>query len=474
VSAVWDRFCGEALDATLAALLVSTVGMIVLVSCRQPARRGWIARGVVLALLLLVPLVCVIPRWPVPPDWLGDYLPPEWVGVLDHNRLGSWTSNALALLLLTAGATQIGWGILASRVLKKLRKSSLAPRPETFDLYAAVAKQVGLRRPPDLRVLDRGSTPALMGAFRPTIILPAKWERPESREALRLALHHELAHARRRDSWFWNLGTLARGIWFFLPQARWVVNQMRLDQELLADRDASHAFACPADYALALLDQSFARTDRGSGGSRPTLAPQAQRGLQSLLAHRVSMLVGCPFPVESAPPAWWRFASVCGLLLLAVVASLLTFRPSAALARAEAAQRREAPAHGRLAISRVAISAAEPHVPGRDPTYTLPIALPSEFEITFDLWAPREEHLAGLRVLGVELLSSHRTSPGRSFATPFRSILARRTNRATTIWLDGNPIPRSEIESIGPQSTTLDIAPAPGRNLLIRNMNITW
>jgi hypothetical protein len=46
VSAVWDRFCGEALDATLAALLVSTVGMIVLVSCRQPARRGWIARGV--------------------------------------------------------------------------------------------------------------------------------------------------------------------------------------------------------------------------------------------------------------------------------------------------------------------------------------------------------------------------------------------------------------------------------------------
>jgi beta-lactamase regulating signal transducer with metallopeptidase domain len=80
-------------------------------------------------------------------------------------------------------------------------------------------------------------TPALFGVFRPTILLPREFVASGNLARLRLVFLHEIAHLRRMDVLVNWLGIFARALHWFNPLVWLALRRLRVDQELLCDRD---------------------------------------------------------------------------------------------------------------------------------------------------------------------------------------------------------------------------------------------
>lgn len=86
-----------------------------------------------------------------------------------------------------------------------IRREWLAVGPEPtvawFDeLVRDAARRVGLRRPPVVRVQADAAGAALIGVWRPVVVMPGRLLTEASREQVRHVLMHELSHIRRRDA----------------------------------------------------------------------------------------------------------------------------------------------------------------------------------------------------------------------------------------------------------------------------------
>lgn len=87
-------------------------------------------------------------------------------------------------------------------------------------------------------VLRAGTThvgPALVGAWRTRIVLPADFEGRYDATEQMLILAHEVTHARRRDGWWCLLAQLVVAVFWFHPLAWWALTALRHDQELACD-----------------------------------------------------------------------------------------------------------------------------------------------------------------------------------------------------------------------------------------------
>ena len=86
-----------------------------------------------------------------------------------------------------------------------------------------------------LRAASCAGCPALVGIFRPKIILPADFEARYTLEEQSLVLAHESTHLRHRDA-LWNaLVALLRGLFWFNPLVHLGASRFRVDQELACD-----------------------------------------------------------------------------------------------------------------------------------------------------------------------------------------------------------------------------------------------
>ena len=86
-----------------------------------------------------------------------------------------------------------------------------------------------------LRAQTSAGCPALIGVFRPTVVLPDDFETRYTAQEQSLILAHENVHLRRRDS-LWNaLTALLRCVFWFNPLIHIAASRMRVDQELACD-----------------------------------------------------------------------------------------------------------------------------------------------------------------------------------------------------------------------------------------------
>ena len=86
-----------------------------------------------------------------------------------------------------------------------------------------------------LRATASSGCPALVGVFRPRIILPVDFETRYTSQERLLVLAHEYVHLRRGDA-LWNaLVALLRCVFWFNPLAHLVASCIRVDQELACD-----------------------------------------------------------------------------------------------------------------------------------------------------------------------------------------------------------------------------------------------
>lgn len=458
-----DRLGAYWLDGALAALVVLGFCALVMVLCGQPARRCMIARGAILGALAVIPLVVFLPVRRVGLASSIERMvaarasPPTMDRPFDPMFRRSARMIGLAAAAVTLGGfTMIAVGGLGG--LRLIRKT-VEPSSETQAFYEDLPYNPRRARP-RLRVSARVRAPVLVGMVQPTILIPPDLEEPEAMPALRLSLLHEMAHAERRDSWFGLASGLAGALWFFLPPLWWVRAQMRLDQEFLADLQASESFGAPLEYASSLVDLARSFDEEGD----------ASRLGGSALLLRVLMLVRCPYPVELRPPRWWRLS--CRLLLagLTLLSASLSLRGVSLLPGGPPPPSVGA-GHGVLQIARLAIESPPNGPDGCRRPYTLLYALPDRFEMVVDVWASEPE-LAHMAIDG-RFLGPPVAHPGSPPLTEgFHRVRIVKDRQGIRVWVANREVPPRK-DDMAP-SPMLALLPAPGMQGKYRNLTLTW
>lgn len=155
-------------------------------------------------------------------------------------------ADTLVLVLWGAGVAfcVVRYARVRWQLARMVRRATRAPEP-LQRTYAAIGRDVGLVRVPDLRVLDDLDSPALVGLVHPTILLPRRLVENESSAASEWALRHELAHWRWLDPLAILLRDCVSICFFFHPFRPWAVRRHAEAMEMACDweslRDPSEA-----------------------------------------------------------------------------------------------------------------------------------------------------------------------------------------------------------------------------------------
>jgi beta-lactamase regulating signal transducer with metallopeptidase domain len=185
-----------------------------------------------------------------------------------------WFLGVLLLSLRTAGGLFL---------IERMRRKEI--RPIGRELYLrciALQLRMGLERVVRYCECERVEAPAVLGWFRPVVLLPIKALTGLNEEQIEAVIAHELAHIRRLDC-FVNLFQIgAETLLFYHPAVWWVSQRVRAEREHCCDDEAIAICGDAVNYARALTLMEEWRT-------APALLMAANR---SPLAERVLRLLG--------------------------------------------------------------------------------------------------------------------------------------------------------------------------------------
>ena len=167
----------------------------------------------------------------------------------------SWID--IVVLLWVVGVF-IGMVVVIIRFICFLVWLRRSPAPKANHIVTLVDKlrhQLGIRTSVKIKVLSQPVGPAVIGLFRPTILLPAAIVEHKSAAEIEPLVAHELIHIRRGDLWWAALQTLATRLLWFHPLV-WLASKMvTRESERSCDEETIAGIGCrPSDYARGLLE----------------------------------------------------------------------------------------------------------------------------------------------------------------------------------------------------------------------------
>jgi beta-lactamase regulating signal transducer with metallopeptidase domain len=211
----------------------------------------------------------------------------------------AWFLGVLLLSLRTAG------GLL---LIERMRRKEIKPvGAERYARCLALQRRMGLDRVIRYCECHRLDAPAVLGWFRPVVLLPVRALTGLTEAQIETVIAHELAHIRRFDC-FVNLFQIAtETLLFYHPAVWWVSQRVRAEREHCCDDEAIAICGDAVNYARALTLMEEWRT-------APSLMMAANR---SPLAERVVRLLGW-----KGTPGRMRIAGLAGSFLCLVGALL--------------------------------------------------------------------------------------------------------------------------------------------------------
>lgn len=141
---------------------------------------------------------------------------------------------ALGWLLGAVGLFVLTW-IVNRRFALQVEKSPVISDPELVQLFERTKAELGIRR--GIRLVENGQvqSPAIMGLFHPTLLLPVDVRSKFDAAELRLIFLHELAHLKRGDVFVQALIALLQILHWFNPVLWFAFRRMRIDREPATD-----------------------------------------------------------------------------------------------------------------------------------------------------------------------------------------------------------------------------------------------
>lgn len=228
----------------------------------------------------------------------------EWTGARVRPLLPwivfGWGVGVLVSALRFAGGA---WRI------RSLRRNSTPASERWQDRLQVLADQMGITSAVTLRRSTDVDSPAVVGWFRPVVLVPAGLLSGLPPEQVAALLRHELAHIRRHDVLVGRLQALAEAVLFFHPATWWISRQVRQTRELCCDQVAVRSGADRTAYAYALA--SLAERAASSGPTAWT--PAAGDGsLLSRIRHTLR-------PASSPSDRIQRVSTVLSVILVVAV-----------------------------------------------------------------------------------------------------------------------------------------------------------
>ncbi len=161
--------------------------------------------------------------------------------------LAVWLCGMLGSLLLAWAR----W--MACR--REIRRAEVVDDPAAQQLLNDLCIRLRVRRNVRLIISRSRIGPAVLGVFRPTVLIPARILEGQPPADLEPILAHELIHVRRGDLWVGWLEVLAQSVWWFHPLVWWAGRLVKREAERCCDEEVIAELAMkPARYARALLD----------------------------------------------------------------------------------------------------------------------------------------------------------------------------------------------------------------------------
>jgi beta-lactamase regulating signal transducer with metallopeptidase domain len=195
-----------------------------------------------------------------------------------------WFAGVLVFSVRALG----GWFVLG-----RLRREKSELDNDLRDLCLFLQQRLGINRTIGYFQSRLVDSPAVVGWFRPMVLLPLTAVTGLSPEQLEAVIVHELAHIKRFDS-FVNLFQIAtETVLFYHPAIWWVNRCIRAERENCCDDIAISLCGNAIEYAKALTAMEAWR-------ATPALVLAANSGS---LKSRISRLLGIPAMTTSVPRA---------------------------------------------------------------------------------------------------------------------------------------------------------------------------
>ena len=215
-------------------------------------------------------------------------------------------------------------GISWLRARRMMKSDAVTASPEWQQACARIASAMGLRRA--VRLLESAAiqVPAVIGALRPVILLPASTLSGLSPQQIEMVLAHELAHIRRHDFLVNLLQAFAETLMFHHPAVWWISHTVRVEREHCCDDLALAVSGDRVQYARALArleelrSAEFAIALAANGGS---------------LIERIRRIAGSRAESTSLTSRW--IAAVAMLSVIAIAVAVPSF-PALAQKQGEA------------------------------------------------------------------------------------------------------------------------------------------
>jgi beta-lactamase regulating signal transducer with metallopeptidase domain len=160
------------------------------------------------------------------------------------------------------------------------RKQSTTPTMRVLAICRTLQQQLGLDRAIHYCVCEWLQAPAVIGWFRPIVLLPVTALTGLSEEQLRSVVAHELAHILRFDPFVNLFQIVVETLLFYHPAVWWLNKRIRDEREHCCDDVAVALCGNPVEYARALTLMEEWRV-------APALAMAANRGPLSERIFRV-------------------------------------------------------------------------------------------------------------------------------------------------------------------------------------------
>src|SRR6266480_4135210 len=186
----------------------------------------------------------------------------------------AWLLGVLLLSLRTAGGLFL---------IERMRQKEVKPvGRELYERCLALERAMGLDRVIQYCECHGLDAPAVLGWFRPVVLLPVRALTGLTEQQIEAVIAHELAHIRRLDCFVNLFQMAAETLLFYHPAVWWVSQGIRAERENCCDDEAISLCGDAMSYARALTLMEEWRT-------APRLMMAANR---SPLAQRVVRVLG--------------------------------------------------------------------------------------------------------------------------------------------------------------------------------------
>lgn len=259
---------------------------------------------------------------------LGPFLPELNSGVvtIGHGAIEGASIGSLTLspVLILVATWTTGVLVMVGRIVRDLRAATaLARRAEgetgkrAEELLTFAAGRIGVSRMPQLRETSELATVALIGFWRPVLLIPVQ-AREWSDEELFGVFCHELEHLRRGDWLVLMIERIVGAVYWVNPLVHVLARQASAMRECAADDAAIRAGAGVSAYAGRLISVArdlkraprlavsvaFADGGRVDQRVRALFESRDRRGMAPLAVLRASLVV-LPFVIALAVVEPW-------------------------------------------------------------------------------------------------------------------------------------------------------------------------